>query len=104
MDDPLFQGLLERGLTGRTAKSGFYRGRDEVVTPDFDYRPRQLPEDAALNEKTAQAVMTTASPGGRFAKNTLKLQLIDFPQDCISKSFSAFPYTCSIESITLHYR
>ena len=87
MDDPLFQGLLERGLTGRTAKSGFYRGRDEVVTPDFDYRPRQLPEDAALNEKTAQAVMTTASPGGRFAKNNPKRTVFEL-QGCSQTSCS----------------
>lgn len=69
-EHPLFHGLLERGWTGRTGPSGFYRGRDEVVTEDFDYRPRQQSDDPALAEKTARGVMSTDSPAGHFARET----------------------------------
>lgn len=69
-EHPLFHGLLERGWTGRTGPSGFYRGRDEVVTEDFDYRPRQQSDDPALAEKTARNVMSTNSSAGRFARET----------------------------------
>lgn len=64
---PLVKGLIERGFTGRTGPSGFYRGRDEVIADDFTYRPKQLPEDPALQAKTAREVMSTDSPGGRWA-------------------------------------
>lgn len=70
VDDPLFKGLLERGLTGRTGPSGIYRGRDEVIGEDFEYRQRQPIEDPAAAKKTALEVMETASPGGRFARET----------------------------------
>ena len=69
-DHPLFTGLLERGWTGRTGPSGFYRGRDEVVTPGFDYRNAISFPDPALEQRTAAGVITTDSPGGRFARDT----------------------------------
>lgn len=69
-DHPVFTGLLERGWTGRTADSGFYRGREEVLDADFTYRPKDLPEDAALRADTARDVITTDSPAGRFARDT----------------------------------
>ena len=69
-DHPLFTGLLERGLTGRTGPSGFLKGRDEVVTPDFTYRPRRELTDPAAELTTAAEIMATDSPGGRFARDT----------------------------------
>lgn len=81
---PLFTGLLERGLTGRTGPSGFYRGRNEVITQDFTYRPRQLSDDLALAEKTARAVMSTESPVGYFAKDTF-LETLRYCCDVASK-------------------
>ncbi|MGO4957804.1 3-hydroxyacyl-CoA dehydrogenase NAD-binding domain-containing protein [Luteococcus sp. Sow4_B9] len=65
--NPVLTGLVERGLTGRSGPSGFYRGRDEVVTDDFEYRPKQVGDDAALAAKGARAVMETDSPAGRYA-------------------------------------
>ncbi|WIM67624.1 3-hydroxyacyl-CoA dehydrogenase NAD-binding domain-containing protein [Corynebacterium breve] len=66
--DEFIQGLVERGLTGRTGDGGFYRGRDEVITDDYSYRPRKTPEDEALSHKHPRDVMNTDTPGGRFAK------------------------------------
>lgn len=63
----LITGLVERGLTGRTGPSGFYRGRDEVIDVDFTYRPKFLPDDPALSCTTARDVMSTDSPGGAWA-------------------------------------
>ncbi|WBT08956.1 3-hydroxyacyl-CoA dehydrogenase NAD-binding domain-containing protein [Corynebacterium sp. SCR221107] len=75
LDDPMFAGLLERGLTGRTGPSGIYRGRDEVIASttgeSFEYRPRVAITDPAAGAKTALQVMETDSDGGRFAKATL---------------------------------
>lgn len=68
-NEPLFTGLIERGLTGRTGESGIYRGRDEVVTEDFSYRKKDVGEDEALTKKTAKEVMETDSPAGRYAKD-----------------------------------
>ncbi|MDO5670166.1 MAG: 3-hydroxyacyl-CoA dehydrogenase NAD-binding domain-containing protein [Corynebacterium sp.] len=69
-DHPVFTGLLERGWTGRTAESGFYRGREEVLAEEFSYHPKRLPDDAALAAETAREVITTDSPAGRFARDT----------------------------------
>lgn len=68
-DEPLFTGLIERGLTGRTGESGIYRGRDEVITEDFTYRKREDSNDEALGKKTAKEVMETDSPAGRYARD-----------------------------------
>ncbi|WPF68110.1 3-hydroxyacyl-CoA dehydrogenase/enoyl-CoA hydratase family protein [Corynebacterium sp. 21KM1197] len=65
---PEFTTLLDKGFTGRTAQSGFYRGRDEVF--DFetgDYRPREkytVPSDA-------RELLTADTPEGRYAKDVL---------------------------------
>lgn len=75
-DHPLFTGLLERGLTGRTGPSGFYRGREEVVTPEFTYRAKQTITDPAAQHTTARDIMDTDSPGGRFARDTFLETLI----------------------------
>ncbi|MCH6196874.1 3-hydroxyacyl-CoA dehydrogenase/enoyl-CoA hydratase family protein [Corynebacterium mastitidis] len=65
---PEFTTLLDKGLTGRTAESGFYRGRDEVF--DFaagDYRPRERYEAP----RDARELLTAESPEGRYAKDVL---------------------------------
>ncbi|MGO4957605.1 3-hydroxyacyl-CoA dehydrogenase NAD-binding domain-containing protein [Luteococcus sp. Sow4_B9] len=67
VNHPLMVGLRERGLTGRTGESGFYRGRDEVVTETFEYRPRMQLDDPAVAAKDPRSVMEVDSPGGRFA-------------------------------------
>ncbi|MEL4356390.1 MULTISPECIES: 3-hydroxyacyl-CoA dehydrogenase/enoyl-CoA hydratase family protein [unclassified Luteococcus] len=72
INNPLVTGLVERGLTGRTGASGFYRGRDEVVTDGFEYRAKQLPDDPALAAKDARGVMSTDSPAGRWAWDTFR--------------------------------
>ncbi|KQB84743.1 3-hydroxyacyl-CoA dehydrogenase/enoyl-CoA hydratase family protein [Corynebacterium lowii] len=65
---PEFTTLLDKGFTGRTAESGFYRGRDEVF--DFaagDYRPREsysVPKDA-------RELLTSDTPEGRYAEDVL---------------------------------
>lgn len=75
-NDETIKGLLERGWTGRTGESGFYKGRTEVLNPeDFTYRPRQNSDDPALAEKDALSIMKTDSPVGRFAKDTFLLSL-----------------------------
>ncbi|AKK06709.1 3-hydroxyacyl-CoA dehydrogenase [Corynebacterium mustelae] len=41
VEHPLFTGLIERGLTGRTGDSGFYNGPDQVIDSTFEYRPKR---------------------------------------------------------------
>ncbi|QPK79666.1 enoyl-CoA hydratase/isomerase family protein [Corynebacterium lizhenjunii] len=62
--DEFIAGLVSRGLTGRTGEGGFYRGRDETVTQDYSYRPREnvsVPQDA-------RELMDSDTPEGRFAR------------------------------------
>ncbi|WP_288833270.1 3-hydroxyacyl-CoA dehydrogenase/enoyl-CoA hydratase family protein [uncultured Corynebacterium sp.] len=71
-DSPQFKELLEKGFTGRTADSGFYRGRDEVY--DFeahDYRPKgsyQVP-------KSAKELMESGTPEGNYAREVFRITL-----------------------------
>lgn len=70
---PELKTLLDKGLTGRTGESGFYRGRGEVY--DFaadDYRPIEKPDpaaDPAVGDKTAAGVIATDSEAGRYARD-----------------------------------
>ena len=64
-----FKTLLDKGFTGRTAESGFYRGRDEVY--DFeagDYRPKESFEVS----KDAKELMESGTPEGEYAKEVFK--------------------------------
>ncbi|WP_342318268.1 3-hydroxyacyl-CoA dehydrogenase/enoyl-CoA hydratase family protein [Corynebacterium mayonis] len=67
---PQFKELLDKGLTGRTAESGFYRGRDEVY--DFeahDYRQRRNYEVA----KDPRALMDSGTAEGDFAREVFRV-------------------------------
>lgn len=77
INHPQVTGLIERGFTGRTGPSGFYRGRDEVIDSDFSYRSKQLPDDPALAHRTARDVMSTDSPGGHWARAAF-LETLDY--------------------------
>ncbi|HCG46447.1 FAD-dependent oxidoreductase [Corynebacterium flavescens] len=72
--DEFIAELVKRGHTGRSAGSGgkvsegFYRGRDEVIDSDFNYVARTVPEDPVIGLKDPREVMSTDSPGGRFAR------------------------------------
>ncbi|MCT1597268.1 3-hydroxyacyl-CoA dehydrogenase/enoyl-CoA hydratase family protein [Corynebacterium sanguinis] len=71
-DSPQFKELLEKGYTGRTAESGFYRGRDEVY--DFeahDYRPKKSYEVP----KSARELMESDTPEGHYARELFRLTL-----------------------------
>lgn len=71
-DSPQFKELLEKGFTGRTAESGFYRGRDEVY--DFekgDYRPKQTYEVP----KDPQELMESGTPEGNYAREVFRITL-----------------------------
>lgn len=60
-----FKTLLDKGFTGRTAESGFYRGRDEVY--DFaagDYRPKEKFEVG----KDPKELIESGTPEGDYAK------------------------------------
>lgn len=65
----VINGLVDRGLTGRTGDGGFYQGRDKVIQADFSYGERETPEDPATKHKDAAAVITEDSPGGRYARD-----------------------------------
>ncbi|APT84312.1 hypothetical protein CAQU_03650 [Corynebacterium aquilae DSM 44791] len=66
---PLFTGLIERGLTGRTGESGIYKGREQVIDPEsMTYRDRRPVEDAALMAADTAGVVDADSPGGRYAR------------------------------------
>lgn len=67
-DDPFIEGLVSRGLTGRTGRGGFYRGRNEVISESYEYVPRSTLSDPVVGLKDPRAVMDTDSPGGRFAR------------------------------------
>ncbi|AZA11463.1 3-hydroxyacyl-CoA dehydrogenase/enoyl-CoA hydratase family protein [Corynebacterium gerontici] len=67
-EHPLMQGLIERGLTGRTGESGFYRDGKEVITEDFTYRPVSLGDDPALQAKSLVELLDVDSLGGEFAR------------------------------------
>lgn len=67
-EHPLMQGLIERGLTGRTGPSGFYRGSKEVITEDFTYRPIALDNDPALQSSSLSELLEVDSLGGEFAR------------------------------------
>lgn len=62
VEHPVFQGLIARGLTGRTGTSGFYKGTDQVIDSDFHYRPKRavvVAQDATelvINNDYAQQV------------------------------------------------
>lgn len=64
-----FKTLLDKGFTGRTAESGFYRGRDEVF--DFeagDYRAKgkyEVPKDA-------KELMESGTDEGNYAREVFK--------------------------------
>lgn len=65
-----FKTLLDKGFTGRTAESGFFRGRDEVY--DFaagDYRPKESFEVP----KDAKELMESGTPEGNYAKEVFKV-------------------------------
>ena len=71
-DTPQFKELLEKGFTGRTAESGFYRGRDEVY--DFethDYRPKGSYEVP----KSAKELMESGTPEGNYAREVFRITL-----------------------------
>lgn len=71
-DTPQFQELLDKGYTGRTADSGFYRGRDEVY--DFsagDYRPKQSYEVP----KDPKELMASGTPEGDYAREVFRTTL-----------------------------
>ncbi|MEX3505595.1 3-hydroxyacyl-CoA dehydrogenase NAD-binding domain-containing protein [Corynebacterium sp. LK2510] len=71
-DTPQFKELLEKGFTGRTADSGFYRGRDEVY--DFtahDYRPKDSVEVPA----SATELMDSGTPEGDYAREVFRTTL-----------------------------
>ncbi|AWB84520.1 3-hydroxyacyl-CoA dehydrogenase NAD-binding domain-containing protein [Corynebacterium liangguodongii] len=71
-DSPQFTELLEKGYTGRTAESGFYRGRGEVY--DFeahDYRPKQAFEVP----KDPKELMESGTPEGNYAREVFRLTL-----------------------------
>lgn len=64
---PAFASLLERGLTGRTGKSGFYRGRKEVLDPQtLDYRPRREVTDLVASTRSIRDAIAVDSEGGRY--------------------------------------
>ncbi len=65
----VINGLVERGLTGRTGDGGFYQGRDKVIQDDFSYGERQQPEDPATKHKDAASVIAEDSAGGRYARD-----------------------------------
>lgn len=68
--------LLEKGYTGRTGESGFYRGRGEVY--DFsahDYVEAKPAEDEALAKRTAAEVLDTDTPAGRYARDVFRATL-----------------------------
>lgn len=65
-----FKTLLDKGFTGRTAESGFYRGRDEVY--DFeagDYRPKEKFEVG----KDPKELMESGTPEGDYAREVFKV-------------------------------
>ncbi|WP_165165270.1 3-hydroxyacyl-CoA dehydrogenase/enoyl-CoA hydratase family protein [Corynebacterium qintianiae] len=71
-DTPQFKELLEKGFTGRTAESGFYRGRGEVY--DFeagDYRPKQSYEVP----KDPKELMESGTPEGNYAREVFRITL-----------------------------
>ncbi len=71
-DTAQFKELLEKGFTGSTAESGFYRGRDEVY--DFashDYRPKQRYEVP----KSARELMESGTPEGDYAAEVFRVTL-----------------------------
>ncbi|MDK8546398.1 3-hydroxyacyl-CoA dehydrogenase/enoyl-CoA hydratase family protein [Corynebacterium pseudodiphtheriticum] len=65
----VINGLVDRGLTGRTGDGGFYQGRDKVIQADFSYGERETPEDPATKHKDAAAVIAEDSAGGRYARD-----------------------------------
>lgn len=65
----VINGLVDRGLTGRTGDGGFYQGRDKVIQADFSYGERETPEDSATKHKDAAAVIAEDSAGGRYARD-----------------------------------
>lgn len=73
--DPVFAHLLANGLVGRQGPGGFYRRRnpagekvDEVLDLELlDYRPRRTVDDPAAATKDLASVLSTDSPGGRYA-------------------------------------
>ncbi|WJY68607.1 3-hydroxyacyl-CoA dehydrogenase/enoyl-CoA hydratase family protein [Corynebacterium auris] len=71
-ESPQFKELLEKGFTGRTAESGFYRGRDEVY--DFeahDYRPKRSYEVP----KSARELIESGTPEGNYAREVFRITL-----------------------------
>ena len=79
-DSAPFKELLEKGFTGRTAESGFYRGRDEVY--DFEahaYRPKQSYEVP----KSAVELMDSGTPEGKYAREVFRI----FFQYCCDTAF-----------------
>ncbi|MBK8447065.1 MAG: enoyl-CoA hydratase/isomerase family protein [Micropruina sp.] len=83
--DPVFTGLLDRGLVGRRGPGGFTRRTktadgpvDEVIyTVTFQYRPRREPSDPVLQTRGLKAACDTDSPGGRYAWAVLR-ELVDY--------------------------
>lgn len=83
--DPVFTGLLERGLVGRRGPGGFTRRTktadgpvDDVIDTDtFEYRPQRKPDDAVLGAKSLKQACETDSPGGRYAWAVLR-ELVDY--------------------------
>lgn len=69
-DTPQFKELLEKGFTGLTADSGFYRGRDEVYDFDKgDYRPKQSYEVP----KDPKELMESGTPEGNYAREVFRV-------------------------------
>jgi len=72
---PVFTHLLEHGLTGRRGPGGFHRRRspdgdkvDEVLDlGTLEYRARRTPTDPAASARDLATLLSTDSPGGRYA-------------------------------------
>lgn len=82
---PVFQGLIERGWTGRTGESGFYKGRTHTLDlaavaegqePSFEYRERIKPEDPALAAGDLAQLLSTPSRGGEYARDIFATTLV----------------------------
>lgn len=62
-----FQWLLDKGLTGRTGESGFYRGRGEVLDYEaLEYRDRKEVTDPVAATRSIGEAIAVDSEGGRY--------------------------------------